>query len=344
MKFSLLPKEVRGRNISYRPELDGIRAISIVIVIMHHIGYLHGRGFLGVDVFFTLSGFLITQILMKYFDEGTKIRKFYRRRLARLYPILLIGVASSVWFFDKKGLTQDIKPAIASVLYVKNFYHWGDLTGPFWSLSAEEQFYLFFPILLILFHKYLSRRIFTGFLIFAIAAIWAGVLYINYPIYVWNKDGIYNLVVFRPSMILLGCLVALNKEFLIRLTVRARWVFMAIFLASLYLCITIQFPGFAAIGTASAILLLSEEVAQKSVAMRFFRAVLGFKPLAWIGVLSYSIYIWHMPIILFLTSNWSHGLPSLWLFAAWVLGAAIASFYLIEAPLQRLLSGSVRKN
>lgn len=340
MKLSLIPREVRGRNISYRPELDGIRAISIVIVILHHIGYLHGRGFLGVDVFFTLSGFLITQILMKYAHQEIKIRHFYRRRLARLYPILLIGVFSSIWFFDHKGLSQDLKPAIASVLYVKNFYHWGDLTGPFWSLSAEEQFYLFFPILLILFFKYLSPRIFSGFLIVSIAAIWSGVLYINYPFYSWNKDGIYNLVVFRPSMILLGCLIALNKEFCIRVAVKARWVFMALFLLSLYLCIKIQFPGFAAIGTGVAILLLSEEVVSKSIVMRGFRMILSFKPLAWIGILSYSIYIWHMPIILFLTSNWSHRLPSLWLFAAWVLGAAVASFYLIEAPLQRLLSGS----
>ena len=338
MKISFRPSEVRGRNIAYRPELDGIRAISIVIVILHHIGYLHNRGFLGVDVFFTLSGFLITQILIGYADKGIKLRKFYRRRLARLYPIMLVSIVGSIWLFNHKGMMQDVKPAIASALYVKNFYHWGDLTGPFWSLSAEEQFYLIFPVLFLLFNKYLSRKVFSLFLMVFIGAVWSYVLYTNYPNYEWNKDGVFNLVVFRPTMILLGCVVALNKDVLIRLVSRTRFIFMGLFFLCLYFCITLQFPGFAAIGTASAILLLSGDVAEKSVAMRGIRAVLGFGPLAWIGMLSYSIYIWHMPIILYLTSNWSHGLPSHLIFAGWVLGAAIVSFYVIEAPLQKKLS------
>ncbi len=171
-----------------------------------------------------------------------------------------------------------------------------------------------------------------------IAVIWSYVLYTNYPNYEWNKDGVFNLVVFRPTMILLGCVVALNKDALIRLVLRTRFLFMALFLLCLYFCITLQFPGFAAIGTASAILLLSSEVVEKSLAMRGIRAVLGFGPLAWLGILSYSIYIWHMPIILYLTSNWSHGLPSHWMLAGWLLGAAVVSFYVIEAPLQKMLS------
>ncbi len=204
-----ISREIRGKNIIYRPELDGIRALSIVVVLLHHLGYLSGRGFLGVDIFFTLSGYLITQVLLATVVQGHPLTSFYRRRVARLYPIMAISVlvASIVVGFNS---SQDTKPVLASLFYVKNFLHWGDLFGPFWSLSAEEQFYLLFPIALLLFLRFFNRKIFTGFLLLVIAVIWIHVLWINYPAYSWNQDGIFNLVVFRPTMILVGCLISLN--------------------------------------------------------------------------------------------------------------------------------------
>jgi peptidoglycan/LPS O-acetylase OafA/YrhL len=88
------PTSVRGSSIAYRPELDGIRGFAVIIIIFHHFNYVDvqyfaGRGFLGVDIFFALSGFLITQILLSYREKGIKLRKFFLRRFARLYPILL---------------------------------------------------------------------------------------------------------------------------------------------------------------------------------------------------------------------------------------------------------------
>ena len=123
-----ISKEIRGKNITYRPELDGIRALSIVVVVLHHLGYLNGRGFLGVDIFFTLSGYLITQVLLATVVKGRPLLGFYRRRVARLYPIMVLSIliASLVVGFDS---TRDTKPVLASIFYVKNFLHWGDLFG-----------------------------------------------------------------------------------------------------------------------------------------------------------------------------------------------------------------------
>ena len=186
-----LSKEIRGKNITYRPELDGVRALAIVVVLLHHLGYLGGRGFLGVDIFFTLSGYLITQVLLATVARGKPLPTFYRRRVARLYPIMALSVliATLVIGYDS---ARDTKPILASLFYYKNFLHWGDLFGPFWSLSAEEQFYLLFPITLLLFLKFLNKKALTAFLILVTAAVWSYVLWSNYPNYSWNKDGVFN--------------------------------------------------------------------------------------------------------------------------------------------------------
>ena len=96
-KSQATPSEIRGKSISYRPELDGIRGLAIIIIVFHHFDYVglkyfNGRGFLAVDIFFALSGFLITQILLSYRAKGIKLRTFYLRRVARLYPILLASI------------------------------------------------------------------------------------------------------------------------------------------------------------------------------------------------------------------------------------------------------------
>ena len=340
-RIQFVPGGIRGKNISYRPELDGIRALSIVVVLLHHLGYLNSRGFLGVDIFFTLSGYLITQVLLATVAKGKPLRTFYRRRLARLYPIMAMSViiASLVIGYESP---RDNQAILASLFYYKNFLHWGDLFGPFWSLSAEEQFYLIFPIALIAFLRFTNKRIFSIFLLTLIAITWGYVLKHNYPHYSWNQDGVFNLVIFRPTMILVGCLISLNYQFCRDVILKFNWIAVATLIALIYCCITMQFPGFAALATGLFILLLDQKVTDQTKALRYIKKVLQSKPLQTVGVLSYSIYIWHMPVIFYFFwhgQNPHDHLVSIFLI---VLTIAVISFYLVEVPLQRLLSGVKR--
>ena len=334
-----ISREIRGKNIAYRPELDGIRALSIVVVLLHHLGYLNGRGFLGVDIFFTLSGYLITQVLLATVAKGAPLLCFYRRRVARLYPIMAMSVvvATLAIGFDS---VRDTMPILASLFYYKNFLHWGDLFGPFWSLSAEEQFYLIFPLLLILFLKFFNKDIFTVFITLFTAAVWGYVLWKNYPDYSWNQDGVLNLALFRPTMILVGCVISLNYSAARDLVKKFRAIFLLIFIALVASCIGYQFPGLAALSTVLLILLLDSELSSVSLLSRSVRRLLSSRPLRTLGVLSYSIYIWHMPVIfLFYKKNLNPQDHVAAIFAI-VLVLALVSFYVIEVPLQKFLSGS----
>jgi peptidoglycan/LPS O-acetylase OafA/YrhL len=334
-----ISKEIRGKNISYRPELDGIRALAIVVVLLHHLGYLGGRGFLGVDIFFTLSGYLITQVLLATVAKGKPLLSFYRRRIARLYPIMVISVFVATAVIGYQA-SRDNEPILASLFYYKNFLHWGDLFGPFWSLSAEEQFYLLFPITLILFYKFANRKVFTTFLIVVIAAVWSYVLWHNYPDYSWNQDGVFNLAVFRPTMILVGCVLSLNYEWVRNLVKKTRILVAALFIVLVVLCIHMQFPGLASLSTTLLIVLLDREVAEHSLVSRWVRALLSFAPIRTLGILSYSIYIWHMPVIFYFYNHNHDPRHLVPLVFAIVLAIALVSFYLVEVPLQAFLKGS----
>ena len=332
-----ISKEIRGKNIAYRPELDGIRALAIFVVLLHHLGYLNGRGFLGVDIFFTLSGYLITQLLLATFTKGKSIFTFYRRRISRLYPIMAISIIVATLVIGYQS-SRDNKAIFASIFYYKNFLHWGDLFGPFWSLSAEEQFYLVFPITLILFLKFFNKKIFLLFLISVISAVWGYTLWVNYPDYSWNQDGVFNLAVFRPSMILVGCVISLDYNLICYFVGKIRILATFIFSALVVLSIHLQFPGLAALATAILIVLLDRRVARRSRLSRFARSILSFSPVKVLGVLSYSIYIWHMPVIFYYYGHGHNPHLHVAQVLAIVLSIAIISFYLVEVPLQSLLS------
>lgn len=159
-----------GATTQYRPDIDGLRAIAITAVVAFHAG-LKGvtGGFIGVDIFFVLSGFLITSMLFKEAELTGKInlQEFYARRVRRLLPasslVLVISVLLAYFFLIPIGDEQlkFVRSAIAAAFFVSNIYFWKSSGGYFdgpsdqipllhtWSLSVEEQFYLIWPILLI---------------------------------------------------------------------------------------------------------------------------------------------------------------------------------------------------
>lgn len=338
------PSVVRGNSINYRPELDGIRALSIVVIVFHHFDYIGahyfgGRGFLGVDIFFVLSGFLITQILLKYRSEGVGLGKFYLRRVARLYPILFLSTLALSFYLRNDYQFLDRSPAIHTIFYVKNFWPWGGLFGPMWSLSAEEQFYLIFPLVLLLGLKFLNRKRLSIFLTLWLAAIWTMALKVSAPEFNFNSDGIFNLVVFRPSIILVGALIALNISKLETLVVRFYYFSIVALLVLTYSAMTYQFPPLAGLATGLLILQLSAIATDRYLIARLLKGVLSFAPLAWIGLLSYSIYIWHLPMIFFSTEHFTiQAITNIPQFLGKLLIVAALSFYLIERPILKFVS------
>jgi peptidoglycan/LPS O-acetylase OafA/YrhL len=338
------PTSVRGASIAYRPELDGIRGFAVIIIIFHHFNYIDvqyfaGRGFLGVDIFFALSGFLITQILLSYRENGIKLRKFFLRRFARLYPILLVSVVGLTFFLRDDPEFVDRTPSVASILYIKNFFPWDGIFAPMWSLSAEEQFYLLFPVILFLGLKLLKKFRLTVFILLWLSTVWVVAVISRAPEFNFNDDGIFNLVVFRPSIILVGCLVALHKEYLEQLVNRHKNLVYLLLPLLISLTLAIQFPPLAGISTALLILILSEQVRKESIIARGIYSIFAFKPLAWIGLLSYSIYIWQLPMIFFSSGGFMEpSVSPIWFFLVKLLAVSCVSFYLFERPVLKLIT------
>jgi peptidoglycan/LPS O-acetylase OafA/YrhL len=301
--------------------------------------YFEGRGFLGVDIFFALSGFLITQILLNYKEKGIKLRQFYLRRIARLFPILFVSVIGLTFFLRNDPEFLDRTPSIASILYIKNFFPWDGVFAPMWSLSAEEQFYLLFPVILLLGLKLLKKFRLTLFILLWLSTIWGVAVVSSAPDFNFNNDGIFNLVVFRPSIILIGCLAALHKDSLEQLVNRhKRFAFLLLALL-ISLTLAIQFPPLAGISTALLILILSEQVRRESLIARGIYSIFAFKPLAWIGLLSYSIYIWQLPMIFFSSERFTVlSVSPMWLFLVKLLAVSCVSFYLFERPVLKLIT------
>jgi peptidoglycan/LPS O-acetylase OafA/YrhL len=151
---------------TYRPDVDGLRAVSIILVLLFHTGEVLTGGFVGVDVFFVISGFLITSLIKREIDEGRfSLRRFWIRRVRRILPASIGCVLGTLALSGIVMLPTDFeetaKSAIASVTAVANVYFWRDggyFAGPsdqepflhFWSLAVEEQFYLCYPPFLFL--------------------------------------------------------------------------------------------------------------------------------------------------------------------------------------------------
>jgi len=163
-------------SIKYRPEIDGIRALAVIAVIFYHAKFAFleafpiSGGFIGVDVFFVISGYLITSIILKEIRKGHfSFKQFYERRARRILPAFFIVVITSIPFAWYYMFPKSIKEYAASVLsalfFGSNFWFWSEnnyaaepnYLKPFlhtWSLSVEEQFYLLFPIVIFLLWNY----------------------------------------------------------------------------------------------------------------------------------------------------------------------------------------------
>jgi len=355
-------------QLKYRPDIDGIRAIAVSIVVLFHAGLPHfDGGFIGVDIFFVISGFLITSLLVKEVEAtGTiSVSNFYARRVRRLMPaglfviitVLLIGFFLYPADGDRQALSHS---AIAATLFISNFYFWRT-TGYFqasaedtpllhtWTLSVEEQFYVFWP-LLILIVLWGARRFRLDFRLCLLVSF-SAVCLVSFALAQWmlstRPSAAFYLVIARSFELGAGAVLALytarlggNDNQWGKLGgVLSIVGVVAIIFAVLGFNGTTPWPGPLSliVVAATLALLAGGRMAPQSGVSR----LLSILPMVFIGKISYSWYLWHWPFLVFLHYA-QFGLvqisQKLIALTASLL-VAIFSYYIVEQPIRHAKSG-----
>jgi peptidoglycan/LPS O-acetylase OafA/YrhL len=302
----------------YRPEIDGLRAIAVAAVILFHAGFtLFSGGFVGVDVFFVISGFLITSIIVEELKTGRfSVLRFYERRARRILPALFTVMAACVPFAYRLLSPDDLKDFAQSLaaicLFASNVLFWGE-SGYFdtqaelkpllhtWSLAVEEQFYVVFPLLLLA-----AWRLGRGVLLSLIGAIAVVSLFISIDEVRNFPSAAFYLLPSRAWQLLVGALAsfvadrwpsAALRQPAVRLAGEAvGWGGVVMIVLALFLFDErTPFPGLNAalptIGTALVLLCASDRTS--------VGRMLAWRPLVGLGLISYSAYLWHQPLFAF---------------------------------------------
>ncbi len=335
-------------------ELDGLRGIAIIAVLIHHqlTPFSLTGGFLGVDLFFVLSGFLITGLLLAEFEKTNSIslRNFYIRRVLRLGPALTLFLLASLavtYHTQLIGVTRQIKLVVIALLYSTNWrmaFGWDSVLDPtaiVWSLSIEEQFYLVWPLLVLgcLALKLRPRTIIAGLGLTIFAIIVHRNMLLNQAAYLTR---LYYGTDTRADALLIGCLFALVPVTDVGVRTK-RWlnvasVFSAAALA--YLMVASSFSdeslyrgGFTIVALLAGIVIF----VSANSPPRMLSVALQWSPLRWFGRISYGLYLWHW-LVVRNTSLYFLGYWEPWAKLGIALGIASASFYLVEKPINGLKS------
>ena len=332
------------------PELDGLRGIAIIVVLIHHqlTTFSLKGGFLGVDLFFVLSGFLITGLLLGEFEHtgSISIRKFYMRRVLRLGPALalyLIASLAVVYYTHLITVPRQLKLIAIALLYSTNWrmaFGWDSVLDPtaiIWSLSIEEQFYLVWPLLLF---ACLALKVKRKFIVLGLAVIITGIYLHRNSLLNSGVDftRLYYGTDTRADALLAGCLTALIPWPRIKNT----WIVsaLAMFAAALliYFTATAEFmDGWLYRGGFTLIAALAGLVIATAATFppRPLSIVLRWLPLRWFGRISYGLYLWHW-LVIQTVSLYYFGYWEPWAKLALAVGIASASYYLIEVRFNKL--------
>jgi len=345
-------------KLNYRPEIDGLRAIAVVSVLIYHaqisiFGHrVFSGGFLGVDIFFVISGYLITSIIVKeiLITRKFSFSHFYERRVRRIIPVLLIVIFFSNlmgWFIlQPKEFVDLSKSALYSIFFVSNFYfhfsglEYGAIDSLFkpllhiWSLAVEEQFYLIFPILLIIINKYF-KRFFLVLLIFflLISVLIAEINSTDNPSLTF-----YSLHT-RVWEILFGSIVAylhikekkVNRNKILSYLAPAFGIILIIF-SLIFFDDKIRHPSFVTLLPILGTLLIIWF--SKENKNEIFTRILSSKIFVGIGLISYSLYLWHYPLYVYarFTNIFDGSILKKLIFGFFIIFLSIISYYFIEKP------------
>lgn len=309
-------------KIGFRPDIEGLRAIAVLFVLVWHAGvsWLPG-GFVGVDVFFVVSGFLMTSILHRELVSRGRISvgDFYARRARRLIPasaLTLVVTAISAYLILPETRWRDIGLDIAAAGgYVVNWRladrsvdYLAQDTAPspiqhFWSLSVEEQFYIFWPILLLGIGWLIARTRGSATRSTFVTLAVIGACSLAWSIYLTSADAgpAYFVTTTRLWELALGGLVALSMPFFMRMSssvaAAIAWLGIAGIIATGFLLTSdVPFPGSVALipTVATAMVIAAGPAAGKAGPVSIFNN----KPVLWIGGCSYSMYLWHWPVLI----------------------------------------------
>ncbi|MEO7146811.1 MAG: acyltransferase family protein [Terrimesophilobacter sp.] len=301
----------------FRTDIQGLRAIAVLLVLVYHAGFAVPGGFVGVDVFFVISGFLITNHLLAEISATGRLdfARFYARRARRILPasflVLIVTVIASLLVLPPALVTEMMRDAVATALYVPNLLFAIDGTNylaetapslfqHYWSLGVEEQFYLLWPVGLVALWfvtRRSSKPLVASVAVLVLASLAVGVL-LTYQSQPWAFFSLPS----RAWELGVGALVAIaGPRLLSRLgsTVSAilSWSgFGAIVASGFFLNSTTAFPGFAAIlpVTGAGLVVLCGEKAGKYGT----GAVLSTRPMQFLGAISYSLYLVHWPLLI----------------------------------------------
>lgn len=348
----------------YVPSIDGLRALAVITVIAYHLNFSWAKGgFIGVDIFFVLSGYLITNILLTQWEKNQtlQLKQFWLRRFRRLIPaayvMIVVVVIFSVLFYSEilKNLRGD---AIASFFYVSNWWfifhnvsYFDSFGMPsplknLWSLAIEEQFYLIWPVFLLVFLRWVKNpklllKIVIG--LGLLSAIWMTILYVPGT----DPSRVYYGTDTRLFDLLSGCALAfvwpfnrlspnIPKRSKAALNIAGTISILFFFLIT---ALVSEYQPFLYRGGLLFVAIMGVVmIATIAHPASYLSKIFSFKPLRWIGTRSYGIYLWHYPIITLTTPVLEIGQPSIWrsiLQVAATFIIAELSFRYIETPIRK---------
>jgi peptidoglycan/LPS O-acetylase OafA/YrhL len=345
----------------YRPDIDGLRAVAVLLVVFDHVGIRRfAGGFIGVDVFFVISGYLISSHLLRDIDAGLfSFARFYERRFRRIMPALLAMLAATSLFaylylfpMELKRFAQTQMGALFSfsnvvLLHQTDYFNAMRKLSPLlhtWSLGVEEQFYIVFPIFLFLICRWGRRhlKLILWFLTafgFLLACYWtnreAAVAFYLAPLRAWE--------LLFGTLLAIGALPSADKPW--KREISASVGILLILAVAVHYHDWTPFPGLHAFAPClgAALVLAAGETGQS-----YTGRLLSWGPMRWIGLISYSLYLWHWPILVFQQTN-SILVPDrypVWVMQLTViatsLAAATLSWRFIEQPFRAGIFRSTR--
>jgi peptidoglycan/LPS O-acetylase OafA/YrhL len=343
----IAPLTVReSSNMKHRSDIDGLRAVAVIPVVLFHAGISQvSGGFVGVDVFFVISGYLITGLILDdIVQDRFSITSFYERRARRILPalfaVLLAALVGTCVLLMPDRTREFGKSLVATVFFSSNVLFWKE-SGYFqthdanpllhtWSLAVEEQFYIAYPIFLFAVHRYLRKRYLLALL---------PVLGLSLALCIWGVNEHRSMTFFlapaRAWELLLGALLAIPAVPTLRNRLMAN-ILGALGLAFLaYSFVRLSgaypFPGANALyPTLGAALIIYSGASSRTLVAR----VLSVKPVVFIGLISYSLYLWHWVVLVFLKAYLVRPLVG-WEIAAEITACLVfasLSWKFIEAP------------
>lgn len=333
----------------YRREIDGLRALALLPVMLFHAGIFgFSGGYVGVDIFFVISGYLITTIILSELELGRfSIINFYERRARRILPALFLVIVCAIPFALLYMLPSELIAASKSLLsvltYSSNIYFWKesgyfDHTSEFkpllhtWSLSVEEQFYIFFPLLLMLIWQFSKRKVFLAlFVIFLLSLCFSQWASSHKPLF--N----FFLLPTRAWELMIGALLAYylahTKKALLFNSYRQVLSLIGFLLISYSIVFfdkTTPFPSvYALLPTVGSALIILYALSDTLVGK-----ILSSKILVGIGLISYSAYLWHQPVFVFARFHYD-GEPDVAVYFGLIIatfGLAWLTWKFVEAP------------